>query len=189
MPTRNEALFPTPKLRAHRPRTDALQPPPGDVQDETYTTEELPKRPSLLALYWKHLVAGMCLMLGFYLLMTRLVLPFIISTQQHWDYGAGHVSVYELNVGHGGTSHFVAQYYKNQIVIIEMPVNDPGQSKIYAVSETVAGDTSQHIVTLTTAYVSRHAVQGKPDLIASVSGFAVPVVLYNTGDSFRIGGD
>jgi hypothetical protein len=58
VPTRNEALFPTPKLRAHRPRTDALQPPPGDVQDETYTTEQLPKRPGLLALYWKYLAAG-----------------------------------------------------------------------------------------------------------------------------------
>jgi hypothetical protein len=188
MAARNDALFPTPKLRAHRPRTsDALQQPSGDVQDETYTTEELPKRPGLLALYWKHLVAGMCLMLGFYLLMTQLVLPFVISTQEHWNYGYSRVSVYDLNVGHGGVSHFVAQYYKNQIVVIEMPIDHPEQSKIYAVSETVAGDTSQHVVTLTTAYVSRHAVQGKPDLIASVSGFAVPVVLYNTGDSFRTG--
>jgi hypothetical protein len=189
MPTPNEALFPTPKLRAHRPRMDALQPPAGDVQDETYTTEELPKRPGLLALYWKHLMAGACLMLGFYLLMTQLVLPFVISTQEHWNYGYSRVTVYDFNVGHGGVSHFVAQYYKDQVVIIEMPVDHPEQSKIYAVSETVAGDTSQHVVTLATAYVSRHAVQGKPDLIASVSGFAVPVVLYNTGDSFRAGGD
>src|SRR6266516_1268238 len=137
MPTRNEALYPMPKLRAHRPRTsDALQPPASDVQDEAYTTEELPKRPSLLALYWKHLVAGMCLMLGFYLLMTRLVLPVVISTQEPWNYGCGRVSDYDLNVGHGGMSHFVAQYYKNQIVVIEMPVDHPDQSKIYAVSET-----------------------------------------------------
>jgi hypothetical protein len=137
MPTRNEALFPTPKLRAHRPRTDALQQPPsGDVQEDVYT-EDLPKRPGLLALYWKYLVAGACLMLGFYLLMTQLVLPFIISTQEHWNYGYSRVSVYDFNVGHSGTSHFVAQYYKNQI--------------------------------------------------ASVSGFVVPVVLYNTGDSFRTG--
>jgi len=189
MSTRNSALYPTPKLRAHRPRTDALQQPGGDVQDETYTTEDLPKRPGLLATYWKHMVAGMAIMLGFHLLMTHLVLPFVISTQEHWNYGYSRVSVYDLNVGHGGMSHFVAQYYKNQIVVVEMPIDHPDQSKIYAVSETVAGDTSQHVVTLTTAYVSRHAVQGKPDLIASVSGFAVPVVLYNTGDSFRTGGD
>jgi len=188
MPTRHEGLYPTPTLRAHRPRTsDALQAPPADVQDNNYVTEELPKHPDLLALYWKHLLAAACLMLGFYLLMTRLVLPFVMSTQEHWNYGYSRVSVYDLNVGHGGVSHFVAQYYKNQIVIIEMPVDHPDQSKIYAVSETVAGDTSQHIVTLSTAYVSRHAVQGKPDLIASVSGFAIPVVLYNTGDSFRTG--
>jgi hypothetical protein len=186
MPTRNEALFPTPKLRAHRPRTDALQSPASDVQEDVYT-DDLPKRRGSLATYWKHLVAGMSIMLGFYLLMTQLVLPFIIGTQQHWSYGYARVSVYDLNVGHGGVSHFVAQYYKNQIVVIEMPVDSPGQSKIYAVSETVAGDTSQHVVTLTTAYVSRHAVQGKPDLVVSVSGFAVPVVLYNTGDSFRTG--
>jgi hypothetical protein len=186
MPTRNEALFPTPKLRAHRPRTDALQSPPGDVQEDVYT-DDLPKRPGLLATHWKHLVAGTCLMLGFYLLMTRLVLPFVINTQEHWNYGYSRVSVYDLNVGHGGVSHFVAQYYKNQVVIIEMPVDHLDRSKIYAVSEMTVGDTSQHVVTLTTAYIRRHAVQGKPDLIASVSGFAVPVVLYNTGDSFRVG--
>jgi hypothetical protein len=129
----------------------------------------------------------MSIMLGFYLLMTRLVLPFVVSTQEHWNYGYSRVSVYDLNVGHGGMSHFVTQYHKNQVVIIEMPVDQPEQSKIYAVSETVAGDTSQHVVSLTTAYVSRYAIQGKPDLVASVSGFAIPVVLYNTGDSFRTG--
>jgi hypothetical protein len=186
MATRNEALYPTPKLRAHRPRTDALQPANGDVQEETYT-EDLPKRRGLLSIYWKHIVAGMCITLGFYLLMTRLVLPFIVQTQQQWNYGYSRVSDFDFNVGHGGTSHFITQYYRNQIVIIEMPVDHPERSKIYAVYESVQGDINQHVVTLTTAYVSRNAVQGKPDVIVSVSGFAVPIVLYNTGDSFRTG--
>jgi hypothetical protein len=186
MAARNDALFPTPKLRAHRPKTDAVQQQAGDVPEETYT-EDLPKRQGLLATYWKHIAAGMCICLGFYLLMTRLVLPVAVNTQQQWDYGSSRVTVYDLNVGHGGISHFITQYYKNQIVVIEMPVDHPEQSKIYALSETVAGDISQHVITLTTAYIRKNAVQGKPDLIVSVSGFAVPVVLYNTGDGFRTG--
>jgi hypothetical protein len=149
--------------------------------------EDLPKRKGLHAAYWKHVVAGMALMLGFYLLMSRIVLPVVIQTQEHWNYGYSRVSVTDLNVGHGGMSHFIAQYYKNQIVVIEMPVDHPEQSKIYALSETVEGDTGQHVITLTTAYVRRNAVPGKPDLVVSVSGFAVPVVLYNTGDSFKTG--
>jgi hypothetical protein len=184
---KNNALYPTPTLRAHRPRTsDALQTPNGDEQEEAYT-EDLPKRQGLLARYWKHIVAGMCISLGFYLLMTRLVLPFVLQTQEHWNYGYSRVSVTDLNVGHGGMSHFIAQYYKNQIVVIEMPVDHPEQSKIYTLSETVEGDSSQHVITLSTAYVRHNAVPGKPDLIVSVSGFAVPVVLYNTGDSFKTG--
>jgi hypothetical protein len=185
MKTKSE-LYPTPTLRAHRPRTsDAVQ--PLDADEQEVVTQDLPRRRGLLATYWPHILTGMGLMLGFYLLMSRLVLPFVVNTQQQWNYGYSRITEYDLNVGHHGTSHFVAQYYKNQIVVIEMPVDHPEQSKIYALSETVAGDTSQHIVTLTTAYVNRHAVKGKPDLIVSVSGFSVPVVLYNTGDSFRAG--
>jgi hypothetical protein len=174
-------------LRAHRPRTsDAVQPPDGDAQDEAYT-QDLPKRHGLLTRHGKHLIAGMVLMLGFYLLLSRLIIPFVVNTQQHWEYGYSRVSVYDFNVGHHGISHFVAQYYKKQIVVVEIPVDNPNQSHIYAASETVEGDTGEHVITLSTAYVSRHPIAGKPDLIVSVSGFAIPVVLYNTGESFQVG--
>jgi hypothetical protein len=172
-------------LRAHRPRTsDALQVPDSDVQEEVYT-QDLPKWQGLFRRHWPHVVAGMALILGFYLLMTCLVLPFVVNTQQRWDYGYSRVSVYDFNVGHKGVSHFVAQYYKNQIVIVEIPVDHPEQSHIYSVYESVSGDNGEHVITLTTTYVNRHAIAGKPDLVVSVSGFAIPVVLYNTGDSFR----
>jgi hypothetical protein len=187
MALHKDDLQPPKILRAHRPRTsDALQPPGGDVQEEV-RTEKLPKPPGLFASHRRHIAAGVLISLGFYLLMTRLVLPFVTDTQEHWNYGSARISQYDLDVGHQGMSHFVTQYYRNQIVVIEMPLERPDQSKFYAVSETVAGDSSQHVVTLTTAYVGRHAVQGKPDLVASVSGFAVPVVLYNTGDGFSLG--
>lgn len=188
MTLRRDDLQPPKILRAHRPRTsDALQLQDGDTQEEVYT-QDLPKRQGLLATYWKHIVAGMCITLGFYLLMASLVIPFIVNTQQQWNYGYSRVTVYDMDVGHKGMSHFIAQYYRDQIVIIEMPIDHPDQSKIYAVYESVKGDDSQHIVTLTTAYISRRAVQGKPDLVVSVSGFSVPVVLYNTGEGFRVGG-
>jgi hypothetical protein len=188
MPTRNEALFQPPKLRAHRPRTsDAVQVPTDDIQPDAYT-EPLPKRPGLLAAYWRYLLAGACLMLGFYLLMSRIVLPFVVDTQERWNYGASRVSVYDLNVGHDGISHFITEYYRNQIIVIEMPVNDTGKSHIYVLAESLAGDSGQHVVSLSTAYIRRSATPGKPDLLVSVSGTAIPLVLYNTGDAFKAGG-
>jgi hypothetical protein len=184
MPTRNEALYPTPKLRAHRPRTDALQPPPGDLQEDVYT-DDVSKRQSLLAAHWHHLLAGAALFLGFYLLLSRIILPFIVDTTAHWDYGAARISHYDLDVGHGGTSHFITEYYRNQAIVIEMPLHDPGHSHIYALAESLAGNDSQRVVSLTPAYVSHSAVRGKPDLLVSVSGSAIPRVLYNTGNGFR----
>jgi hypothetical protein len=188
MALRKDELLPPKILRAHRPRTsDAVQVPDSDVQPEAYT-EPLPKRPGLLAAYWRYLLAGACLMLGFYLLMSRIVLPFVVAAQEHWNYGASRVSVYDLNVGHGGVSHFITEYYRNQIIVIEMPVSDPGKSHIYALAESLAGNSSQHVVSLSTAYVSHSAQPGKPDLLVSVSGAAIPLVLYNTGDAFKSGG-
>jgi hypothetical protein len=187
MALRRDDLQPPKILRAHRPRTsDALQQPDSDAQQEPITQELVPRR-DLIATHWHHLLAGIMLFLGFYLILSRLVLPFIVQTQEHWNYGYSRVSVVDLNVGHGGTSHFITQYYKNQIVVIEIPVDHPERSKIYSLSETVAGNSSQHVITLTAAYVRRNGVPGKPDLVVSVSGFAVPVVLYNTGDSFSTG--
>ena len=184
MSTRNEALFPTPRLRAHRPKTDALQPPPGDVQEDVYT-EDVPKRQSLLAAHWHHLLAGAALFLGFYLLLSQIVLPFVVDTTAHWDYGAARISHYDLDVGHGGVSHFITEYYRNQAIVIEMPLRDPDHSRIYALAESLAGSDSQRVVTLTPAYVSHSDVRGKPDLLVSVSGSAIPLVLYNTGSSFK----
>ena len=184
MPAKNEALFPTPKLRAHRPKTDASQPPPGDVQEDVYT-EDVPRHQSLLAAHWHHLLTGALLFLGFYLLLSRIVLPFVIDTTAHWDYGSARISHYDLNVGHGGVSHFITEYYRNQAIVIEMPVSDPGHSHIYALAEALTGDNSQRVVSLMPAYVSHSDVRGKPDLLISVSGSAIPLVLYNTGNSFR----
>jgi hypothetical protein len=187
MALRRDDLQPPKILRAHRPRTsDALQQPASDAQQEPVTQELVPRR-GLVASHWHHLLIGVMLFLGFYLVLSRLVLPFIIQTQEQWNYGYSRVSVVDLNVGHGSMSHFITQYYKDQIVVIEMPVNHPERSKIYSLSETVVGDTGQHVITLTTTYVRKNAIQGKPDLVVSVSGFAVPVVLYNTGDSFTTG--
>ncbi|SRR6266487_459754 len=185
MALRKDDLQPPKILRAHRPRTsDAVQVPTDDVQTEVYA-EPLPKRPGLVAAYWRYLLAGACLMLGFYLLMSRIVLPFVSDTEEHWNYGASRVSVYDLNVGHGGVSHFITEYYKGQAIVIEMPVSDPGHSRIYALAEALTGDNSQRVVSLTPAYISHSDVRGKPDLLVSVSGSAIPLVLYNTGSGFR----
>ncbi len=188
MALRKDDLQPPKILRAHRPRTsDAVQVPTDDTPLEAYT-EPLPKHRGPLAAYWRYLLAGACLVLGFYLLMSLIILPFVVDTEEHWNYGASRVSVYDLNVGHGGVSHFITEYYHNHIIVIEMPVNDPGKSHIYALAESLAGDSSQHVVSLTIAYINHSATPGKPDLLVSVSGAAIPLVLYNTGDAFKAGG-
>ena len=83
----------------------------------------------------------------------------------------------------GGTSHFIAEYYNGSVIVVELPVKNPQQFHAY----TLGGFTgaSKPVVTLGVMDMNH---DGKPDLLVSVEGTAIQTVLFNTGDSFRMGG-
>jgi len=127
---------------------------------------------------------GMLLMILLYLVGITLVLPWTTSQLDHWQSGEGRLTQCDLNVGHHGTSHFLAEYWHQQAIVIEIPQGNPSGAKTYALPILVAGDTLQRTVTLKPLYLSRQPRPGNPDLVVQVEGFAVSPVLYNTGDGF-----
>jgi hypothetical protein len=70
------------------------------------------------------------------------------------------------------------------VILTEFPDGNVTNAHVYSQSVFVRGDTRPRLVTLTTAYVSRHPLPGKADIVATVSGLAVPVIFYNTGSGF-----
>ncbi len=176
-------------LRAHRPKppdTEASGVPDADVQPGSQVvTEDVPPQKSWRKHHAVPFGIGMLLMLALWYVGVTYVLPFATQAREHWNCGENRICHYDFNVGHNGTSHFITEYWQNQVIVIEIPQGHPENTKLYTQTVFAAGDTSPRLVTLTIAYLSRHAVQGKPDLIANVSGFALPVVFYNTGDSFN----
>jgi hypothetical protein len=176
-------------LRAHRQSTMVEEPP------QEVITEDIPRRrfffARLLHVHTLQVLSGMMLALVLYLFITSVALPTVNETAAHWNYGQARLSQYDFNVGHGGTSHFLAQYWNHELLIIEIPHNDISHAKVYSASMTLLNDETQEarVVTLQTAYLRPNAAQGYPDLEASVSGFSLPIVFYNTGDSFVLHGE
>lgn len=183
-------LNPPKVLRAHRPKhADVASPgvPYADVQhSHEVVTEDLPPQQNWLKQHLHHIGIGMSLMLALWYVGVTYVVPVVTQTIDRWNCGENRICHYDLNVGHNGngTSHFITEYWNRQVIVIEIQSGHPEHTKLYAQTIFAAGDKSPRLVTLTTAYVSRHSKPGKPDLVATVSGFAVPVVFYNTGDSF-----
>ncbi len=186
MATRKADLNPPKVLRAHRPRhADTQQPLRADVQEYYVDTEDLPRPPTWLQQHLFHIGLGMLLMLVLFYAGTTYVVPFVQNTLNRWNCGANLICQYDLDVGHGGTSHFMTEYWQNRVIVIEFANNDPSKAKICMQNLIVSGDaTGKHLVSLQTAYLSRYPKKGKPDLVASVSGVALPVIFYNTGNSF-----
>ena len=100
-----------------------------------------------------------------------------------WYYGDARVTQLDADVGHGGTSHFIAEYYNNSVIIVELPVRNPQQFHAY----TLGGFTGASKLVVTLGVMDMNH-DGKPDLLVSVEGTAIQTVLFNTGDSFRMGG-
>lgn len=183
MAAQRNDLFQPEVLRTHRPKpADTLTPIQAD--DVQYPDTEDVVHPSWLRQNLVYIGVGMLVMVTVWIIVTSFVLPFVYGTITHWNCGEARICQYELHVGHGGTSRFITQYYRNQVVIIEVAHNDFSHEKVYVAAVITKNDTTQHTIDLKTAYISKHATSGKPDLIVSVSGFAVPIVLYNTGTQF-----
>jgi hypothetical protein len=173
---------PVPTLRARRkPERPALA--QKTIVKEP-VTEDLGKQPSWLKRNLHYIGAGMFFMACLYIIAVSYVYPAATAVLGRWNYGEAKISHCDLDVGHHGTSHFIAEYWHNQAIVVEFPANHPEQAKPYALRMQPSGDDEPRVVTLRPAYVSQHGKPGYPDLEVYVDGFALPATLYNTGDGF-----
>ena len=188
-----QSTWPPPKVqRKSRPR-----PPAPDVLNDHMRyqvdvlprqTDDLPRPAHRSGWFKRHSVqigAGMLLMLALSIFGVTTVVPFVTDKIDHWNCGAPPgICQYDLDVGHGGTSHFLTQYWHGDVLVIELRVGKENKTTVYAVPLLIAGDSANRLVTLKTAFVSHHSQPDKPDLFAWVEGVSIPVVLYNIGDAF-----
>lgn len=130
--------------------------------------------------HWLPLAFGFILVVGIYLGYQQWVAPTWSNLQAQWHTGDGRIVQVDADVGHGGTSHFIAQYYNGYIVVLEMPLNSPTHIRSYSVL-ALSQNGSRPDLTLTVEDVNH---DGKPDLVIQEGSSEMAIILYNTGTAF-----
>ena len=131
--------------------------------------------------HWFPLACGVFLLLGLYTGYRQWVAPTWHSLQAQWHTGDGRITQLDANVGHGGVSHFLAQYYHGYLVVIEMPPQDPTHIQAYTVLALEPSAEKSQDVTLTVQDVNH---DGRLDLVIQKGNNSMAIVLYNTGSGF-----
>lgn len=119
-----------------------------------------------------------------FLVGQQAVIPFVAATYDQWHYGDARLTQLDADVGHGGTSHLIASYYRGHIVVIEILASHPQDNRVYLLSGF--SDLSTPPVLM----LSVQDINGdrKPDLIIKIEGTALQVVLFNAGKTFQAQG-
>lgn len=140
-----------------------------------------PKKPFMLQEHpWGSFFIGMTLCLMLFLFGQRVVIPFVTTTYDQWHYGDARLTQLDADVGHGGTSHFIASYYHGKIVVIEILVSHPQDNQVYVLS----GFSDLPTAPALTLSVQDINGDHKPDLIIKIEGTALQAVLFNNGKTF-----
>jgi hypothetical protein len=149
-------------------RTNAgKQPPQVDTEDVFTPQHHRDYRP--------YIVAGMLAFLGIWIFVQAVLIPWFQGIINQWQYGNAKVSETDINVGHGGMSHFYAFEKDGVITILEIVGK---KSQVY--QETVEA-SGNRVVTLTAQDVS---VKGRLDVIIHIQDLSTTPILYNTGSAF-----
>src|SRR5579859_8148796 len=152
-----QSTWPPPKVqRKSRPRT---QPQSPDVfhAHERYQADVLPRQTDDLARpahrsgwFKRHSVqigAGMLFMLALVIFGITTVIPFVTEKIDHWNCGAPPgICQYDIDVGHGGTSHFMTQYWHSEAIVIELRMGKPEKTTVYALPLLLSGDSANRLV-------------------------------------------
>lgn len=139
-----------------------------------------PEPPRVRHVRWFPVIAGAILFLGGYICWITIVMPWWAGIQDQWNYGSTRITQLDANVGHGGESHFIAEYNHGSIVVIELSYSNPGNTHIYTLSG-MASSTIQPVVLLGT---TQDTQTGRTDLTIQIEGTTFGTVLYNTGTAF-----
>lgn len=142
----------------------------GPARANPTRTEDLPERYQRhLRFHWLFFVglAMMTMLIGWILLTT--VANWWSIQQDDWQYGRPRTAQYDINVGHGTAqhpgSHFIVENLHRQIIVIEIPADDPGKAKIY-VGPLLIGP-GQDLTPVTLSFKDLNG-DGKLDLIINV---------------------
>jgi hypothetical protein len=130
---------------------------------------------------WAILITLTIIALSFLIIWTTVVTPWWSSVQDQWQYGSSRITQIDANVGHDGESHFIAEYYRGAIVVIEIPYANTNDTHTYTIPG-IAGDGSNPVVLLST---TKDTQTGRLDLVVSVAGTNFETVLFNTGSAFN----
>jgi hypothetical protein len=129
---------------------------------------------------WAILITTMIIVLSIIITWNAVVVPWWQGVQDQWQYGSSRITQIDANVGHGGECHFIAQYYKGAIVVIEIPFSSVNNTHTYTIPG-IAGNSSTPIILLST---TKDTQSGRLDLVIQVEGTNFQTVLYNTGSAF-----
>src|SRR5579885_3272588 len=122
-PTNSDVYVPTRRRSLSQSQPEPPAPAPA------------PKQPFLLQKHpWGSFLVGMALCLILFLFGRQLVIPFVSATYDQWHYGDARLTQLDADVGHGGTSHFIASYYHGHIVVIELLLSHPQENQVYLLS-------------------------------------------------------
>ncbi|HLG64742.1 MAG TPA: hypothetical protein VKY19_22570 [Ktedonosporobacter sp.] len=146
------------------------------------TTTPAPQSPFMLQQHpWDSFLVGMLLCLILFLVGQQVVLPFVTATADQWHYGDAQLSQLDADVGHGGMSHLIANYYHGYIVVIEILLSHPQDNRVYVLS----GFRDLPTPPVLTLGVQDLNGDGKPDLLIKIEGTALQAVLFNAGKTFQ----
>lgn len=109
-----------------------------------------------------------------------IVVPWWQGVNDQWNYGNARITQMDANVGHSGNCHFIAEFYKGAIVVIEIPFSNPAATHTYTIPG-VTTDGSTPVIQLST---ERNLQSGRLDLVVRVDKTNYVTVLYNNGASF-----
>jgi len=129
---------------------------------------------------WAILITTMLIVLSIVIAWNAIVVPWWVGVQIQWQYGSSRITQMDANVGHGGDCHFIAEYYKGAIVVIEIPFSNINATHTYTISG-IATDGSTPVILLSTTKDNK---TGRIDLVVTVAGTNFQTVLYNTGSAF-----
>lgn len=144
----------------------------------------LPRMLRGIGAHWYQMGFGALVIIGAWVGIQKVVVPTWNNLQDQWHLGDYRIVQMDADVGHGGKSHFLAQWYHGRILIVEMPANNPHALHTYSLEPLATKD--EGTIKL---IVEDENHDGRPDLVIQIGENPMAIILYNTGAAFTTGSE